>query len=115
MDELYAPLQQAIREGRGRWVPYRAEDDPRPPLDDIETALHDWNAVWEDRSREADWDTSADHSVWVERGRDLARQLQERHPDWQVLYSVGGVWEFMRPPWESLTTTDDHPNDDDPT
>lgn len=57
---------------------------------DLADRLSAWNEEWESGAA-ADWDEEADDDAdmqeWVQRGRELTRELQDELPDVQVLYS----------------------------
>ena len=93
MNELHPPPKP----GTYKWVPHKPE--PPKPRDEIEAALVEWNYEWEQGELEG-WPSDEAESDWQARGRELAHRLQDRHPEWQVLYVAGGAWEFMKPPWD---------------
>jgi hypothetical protein len=88
-------LVPSLKLGTGSWRPYSGGYTKPVPADDIEQALVDWNYEWEPCGRHG-WPSNKAHRRWLDHGRQLAQQLQERHPEWQVIYGAGDAWEFMR-------------------
>jgi len=93
LNELHPPPKP----GTYKWVPHKPE--PPQPRDEIEAALVEWNYEWEQGELDG-WPSDEALSDWQARGRGLAHRLQDRHPEWQVLYAAEGAWEFMKPPWD---------------